>query len=57
MWSSNTFIPTEVKVGDVVELGGAEQEGYAFDAFMWGDQLHIYGASERDVCGIVEGDS
>ena len=50
-WDSKHLTPTEVKVGDIVELGGAEQGGYAFDTFYWGDILHLI-ATERDVCGI-----
>ena len=57
-WSSHTFIPTEVKVGDVVELGGIELgtgalRGYAFQSFLWGTKEHLI-CSERDVTGIVE---
>ena len=52
MWDSKVFRPTEVKVGDVIELGGAEIQGYAFEAFWWGDTLHLYGATERDVAAI-----
>jgi hypothetical protein len=44
---SKHFLPTEVKVGDVVELG----EGFAFEQFWWGDTLHIH-CTEKDVCGI-----
>lgn len=46
------FVPTEVKVGDLVELGGAEIGGYAFEGFYWGDKYAIC-CTERDVCGIV----
>lgn len=52
-WDSRTFQPTEVKVGDVVELGGYEYGGYAFQTFMWGDVLHVI-CREADVSGIVE---
>ena len=50
-----TFVPTVVKVGDVVELGGhnEEIEGYSFTEFVWGDKLMIW-AQEADVAGIVE---
>lgn len=53
MWDSNYFLPTEVKVGDIVELGGYEFGGYGFQQFMWGDKMHII-CSERDVSGVVE---
>lgn len=52
MWDSKQFQPTEVKVGDVVELGGYEYGGYGFQQFMWGDKMHII-CREADVSGIV----
>ena len=52
-WSSKVFQPTQVKVGDRVELGGAEIEGYAFEGFYWGDRYCIW-CTERDVAGILE---
>ena len=45
------FVPTTVKVGDVVALGGLEQNGYSFDTFYHGDRLHLI-CREADVCGI-----
>jgi co-chaperonin GroES (HSP10) len=51
-WQSKHFRRTEVKVGDVVELGGLENGGYSFPEVLVGTELHII-ASERDVCGIV----
>lgn len=51
MWDSHYFQPTEVKPGDVVELGGSELEGYAFEQFWWGDKLVLW-ATERDVAGV-----
>lgn len=53
MWRSPTFQPTEVKVGDVVELGGAGLGGYNFQTFLWGEQPHLI-CTERDVAGICE---
>ena len=50
-WDSYRFRPTEVKVGDIVQLGGAEIGGYSFEQFYWGGKLHIH-CTERDVCGI-----
>lgn len=45
--------PTEVKVGDIVELGSPQGgRGYSFQQFQWGDRMHII-CSERDVSGIV----
>jgi hypothetical protein len=40
-WESKVFIPMELKVGDVVELGGLELRGYLFQSFMWGDKRCI----------------
>ena len=54
MWDSEVFQPMQLKVGDVVELGGAEFKGYSFQTLLWGDKLHII-CREADVSGIVEG--
>lgn len=56
MWRSPTFQPTEVKVGDVVELGGADLGGYNFQTFLWGERLHLI-CTERDVSGVCEDES
>ena len=53
MWDSKVFQPTEVKVGDIVNLGSPQgSRGYAFQTFMWGDKLHLV-AREADVA-VVE---
>ena len=53
MWTSPTFQPTEVKVGDVVELGAAQEtRGYNFQTFLWGDKVHVI-CTERDVAGVT----
>ncbi len=52
-WDSKVFRPCEVKVGDVVELGGSEIGGYAFQTFYWGDVLHLW-AREEDVAVLSE---
>lgn len=52
-WDSKTFQPTEVKPGDVVELGGYEYGGYNFMTFLWGDKVHLI-CREADVSGVVE---
>lgn len=44
-------IPTEVKPGDVVELGGLELDGYQFQQILIGHELHIV-CSEKDVCYV-----
>lgn len=49
---SKRFRPTEVKVGDVVELGGLNQydgKGYQFTEVIYNGELHLI-CSERDVC-------
>lgn len=54
---SKRFRPTEVKPGDVVELGGLNQydgKGYQFTEVIYNGELHIV-CSERDVC-IVRDD-
>lgn len=51
-WSSKVFQPTQVRVGDRVELGGAELEGYSFETFFWGDKLCVW-CTERDVAGVL----
>lgn len=45
-------IPTEVRPGDVVELGGKELGGYSFPTVVIGNVEHII-CQEQDVAGIV----
>ncbi len=57
MWRSSRFQPTQVKVGDIVELGSIREEdgritGYNFQQFIWGTKTHIL-CREADVSGIV----
>jgi len=55
-WDTETFVPTEVKVGDVVELGGLnvfDGAGYAFPPVMVNGQKHII-VSEKDVAIVRE---
>lgn len=56
MWRSKTFLPTQVKVGDVVELGAVKVDGrmigYSFQQVYWGNKMHIM-CREADVSGIV----
>jgi hypothetical protein len=52
-WPSKVFVPTTVKVGDVVELGGLELRGYLFQSFLWGDKRCIK-CTEDDVCMVIE---
>ncbi len=51
VWDSQTFVPCECKVGDIVHLGGLAIGGYSFEQFWWGDKIHLH-CTERDVCGI-----
>jgi co-chaperonin GroES (HSP10) len=57
MWRSDVFQPTNVKVGDVVELGAVRIDGrvvgYSFQQIMWGSKMHII-CREADVSGVVE---
>lgn len=52
MWDSKHFQPTEVKVGDIVELGSPQGGGgFSFQSFMWGETMHLI-CREPDICGI-----
>jgi len=56
-WDGKVFRPTQVKVGDVVDLGGVDVQGQSFQDFQtlkWGDRFCLI-ASERDVTGVVDG--
>ena len=52
-WLSQSFLPTEVKVGDVVELGGLEIGGYLFPTILWGKETVVV-CREADVCMVHE---
>jgi hypothetical protein len=49
---SRVFVPTQVKPGDIVELGGMELKGYLFPTVVIGTELHVI-CTEKDVCGVV----
>jgi co-chaperonin GroES (HSP10) len=56
MYETNAYVPTTVKVGDLVELGGLnifDGLGYSFQEVMWGDERMLV-VTERDICGVVE---
>ncbi len=53
MWDSESFQPTQVQVGDIVELGGYNYGGYSFPQIRWGETTHLI-CREADVAGIVE---
>lgn len=50
-WDSKAFRPTEVKVGDVVNLAGLELKGYLHNTFMWGNRSCVL-CREEDVAVI-----
>lgn len=53
---SKRFQPTEVKPGDIVELGGLnvfDGQGYQFPEVIIGTERHLI-CSEQDVCGVVD---
>lgn len=56
MWRSKTFQPTQLRVGDVVELGAVRIDGritgYSFQQIMWGAKMHLI-CREADVSGVV----
>jgi hypothetical protein len=56
MWDSRHFQPTEVKIGDIVELGMVDGDGYAFQTFLWGDKVHLV-CREADVAGVESPES
>jgi co-chaperonin GroES (HSP10) len=51
MWDSKHFQPTEVKVGDQVELGGLDIGGYSFQTLYWGTKLMLV-CREADVAAV-----
>lgn len=51
-WDSKSFQRTQVRVGDTVELGGLEIDGYSFPQILIGNELHLI-CREADVCGVV----
>jgi co-chaperonin GroES (HSP10) len=53
-WASKVFVPTQVKPGDTVELGGWEINGYSFPTVMMNGEA-CFLCQEQDICGIVEG--
>jgi co-chaperonin GroES (HSP10) len=52
-WDSKTFVPTEVKVGDTVELGGLELRGYLHQTIRWGNKEVIM-CREADVAIVYD---
>lgn len=52
MGETGRVIPCEVQVGDIVELGGLEINGYGFPDIVIGTERYII-CQEQDVCGVV----
>lgn len=52
-WDSKAFLPCDVKVGDMVEIGGKEIGGYLNFIFRWGEKECML-VREADVALIVE---
>lgn len=55
-WEGVVFRRTQVKVGELVDLGGVDVQGQSFQSFQtlkWGDKFCIV-ASERDITAIIE---
>lgn len=50
---SKCFVPTQVKLGDTVELGGLEIGGYQFPEILIDGELHFV-CQEQDVCWVNE---
>ncbi len=50
-FESAVFRPNEVKVGDIVQLGGLSIDGYLFQTFRWGGVECVI-CREEDVTGI-----
>lgn len=52
-WDSKAFLPCDVNVGDLVELGGLEIGGYLHTTVMWGLK-EVVVCREADVAIVVE---
>ena len=52
-WESKSFLPTALKVGDIIELGGLELRGYLFQTFRWGSKEMIM-CREADVAIVYD---
>lgn len=51
-WDAKCFRPCDVKVGDLVELGGIEIEGYLHPTILWGGKEHVI-CREEDIAGVI----
>jgi co-chaperonin GroES (HSP10) len=52
MGETGQVIPTEVKPGDLVEVGGLELNGYQFPQVTIGSELHVV-CQEQDVAMVI----
>lgn len=52
-WRSHHFVPCDVKVGDIVDFGGLEREGYLFPRVYHGTKELVV-CREADVCVVRE---
>jgi len=52
-WDSKQFRPCDLKVGDIVDLGGLELGGYLFTRILWGER-DVVVCREEDVAIVVE---
>ena len=52
-WDSKHFTPSDLKVGDTVELGGLEIRGYLHQTFRWGGKEMIM-CREADVAIVYD---
>lgn len=52
-WDSKRFTPCDVQVGDLVDLGGLEIDGYLFTRVIWGSRDVVI-CREADVAAVVE---
>jgi len=50
-WDSKAFRPCDVKIGDIVDLGGRELGGYLHPAIRWG-MRDVVICREEDVAGV-----
>jgi chaperonin GroES len=48
-WDSKHFTPCDIEVGDIVDLGGLELNGYLFTRVLWGGKDVIVSTREADV--------
>jgi hypothetical protein len=51
-WDSKAFRPCDVRVGDVVDIGGLEIGGYLFTRIIWGSRDVVL-CREEDVTCVI----